>query len=74
MKAALYSQKSDLDTFLYLSRFISELDSRGVEVVLEAGIAEKLQFSKNFTTFSDTQSLAEQKVDLFLVLEETVLF
>lgn len=65
MKAALYSQKSDLDTFLYLSRFISELDSRGVEVVLEAGIAEKLQFSKNFTTFSDTQSLAEQKVDLF---------
>jgi NAD+ kinase len=46
MKAAIYSQKKDLDTFLYLSKFISELESRGVKSVLYDEMAEALQFSK----------------------------
>lgn len=65
MKVALYSQKTDLDTFLYLSRFISELDSRSVEVVLEKKLAEKLQFNKRFATFEDTKSLETLQTDLF---------
>lgn len=28
MKAAIYSQKNDLDTFLYLSKFVSELEKK----------------------------------------------
>lgn len=51
MKAAIYSQKKDLDTFLYLSKFISELENRGVKSVLYDEMAEALQFSKIFETF-----------------------
>lgn len=65
MKAAIYSQKKDLDTFLYLSKFISELESRGVKSVLFDEMAEALQFSKIFETFASKQDLVEKKVDLF---------
>lgn len=65
MKAAIYSQKKDLDTFLYLSKFISELESRGVTSVLYDEMAEALQFSKIFETFNCKQDLLEKKVDLF---------
>ncbi|PJJ64472.1 NAD kinase [Chryseobacterium geocarposphaerae] len=65
MKAAIYSQKKDLDTFLYLSKFISELESRGVASVLYDEMAEALQFSKIFETFNCKQDLLEKKVDLF---------
>ncbi|MDO5615372.1 MAG: NAD kinase, partial [Cruoricaptor ignavus] len=64
-KAAIYTQKNDLDTFLYLSKFISELDKRGVESVLYSGMAEAMQFSKEFATFSNKQDLQEKKVDTF---------
>jgi len=47
MKAAIYSQKKDLDTFLYLSKFISELENRGVKSVLFDEMAEASVF-KNF--------------------------
>ena len=43
MKVAIYTQKTDLDTFFYLSKFISELDERTVTPVLHAEIA--MQFS-----------------------------
>jgi len=65
MKAAIYSQKKDLDTFLYLSKFISELESRGVTSVLYDEMAEALQFSKIFETFNCKQDLLEKEVDLF---------
>ena len=65
MKAAIYSQKKDLDTFLYLSKFISELESRGVKSVLFDEMAEALQFSKIFETFGNKQDLIDHQVDLF---------
>ena len=65
MKAAIYSQKKDLDTFLYLSKFISELESRGVKSVLYDEMAEALQFSKIFETFNNKQDLLDKEVDLF---------
>lgn len=65
MKAAIYSQKRDLDTFLYLSKFISELENRGVKAVLHDDMAEALQFSKIFETFSEKKDLLDKKVDLF---------
>lgn len=65
MVAAIYTQKSDLDTFLYLSKFISELDKRGVKAVLFSGMAESMQFSKDFETFDHKHDLLEKKVDLF---------
>ena len=63
MKVAFYTQKTDLDTFFYLSKFISELDERKVTPVLHAEIA--MQFSKNIESFSSKEDLLDKKVDLF---------
>lgn len=65
MKAAIYSQKSDLDTFLYLSKFVSELEKRGVQAILYDEMAKAMQFSKIFETFTRKEELKEKKVDLF---------
>ncbi len=65
MKAAIYTQKNDLDTFLYLSKFISELDKRGVKSVIFSGTAESMQFSKEFETFSNKDDLKRKGVELF---------
>ncbi len=65
MKAAIYSQKKDLDTFLYLSKFISELAGRGIESVLHRDTAQDLQFSRDFDTFSTREELQTHGVDFF---------
>ncbi len=65
MKAAIYSQKSDLDTFLYLSKFVSELEKRGVQSILYEQMAESMQFSKVFETFAAKEDLRRAEVDLF---------
>ena len=65
MKAAIYTQKNDLDTFLYLSKFISELDKLGVKSVIYSGTATSMQFSKDFETFSSREDLKTQNVELF---------
>ncbi len=65
MKAAIYSQKKDLDTFLYLSKFISELTKRGVTPILYEQLFLDLEFSKEFSTFNDKQDLEREKVDFF---------
>ncbi len=65
MKAAIYTQKTDLDTFIYLSKFISELDKRGVKSVLYSGMASSMQFSKDFETFSNKQELRDKEVSFF---------
>lgn len=65
MKVAIYTQKSDLDTFLYLSKFISELDKRGVKPVLYTEMAEAMQFSKNFETFAGKEDLKEKGASIF---------
>ena len=65
MKAAIYTQKNDLDTCLYLSKFVSELEKRGVQAVLFEEMANAMQFSKIFETFSNKDDLKEKKVDLF---------
>lgn len=63
MRAAIYSQKSDLDTFLYLSKFVSELEKRGVQAILYEKMAHEMQFSKIFDTFSGKEDLKE--IDFF---------
>lgn len=65
MKAAIYSQKKDLDTFLYLSKFISELAKRNIEAVLYEGTSRDLQFSKDFSTFTSKEDLKNLNVDFF---------
>lgn len=65
MKAAIYSQKNDLDTFLYLSKFVSELEKRGIQAILYEEMAKQMQFSKEFKTFASKQDLKQEKVDLF---------
>ncbi len=65
MVAAVYTQKNDLDTFLYLSKFISELDKRNVKSVIYSGTAEAMQFSKKFETFSKKSDLLEKGVSIF---------
>lgn len=65
MKAAIYTQKRDLDTFLYLSKFISELNKRDVTAVLHKDTAEGLQFSKVFPIFSNKEDLKDQEIDYF---------
>lgn len=65
MKAAIYSQKSDLDTFLYLSKFVSELEKRGVQAVLYQEMAQAMQFSKIFDTFASKEDIKEKQIDLF---------
>lgn len=65
MKAAIYTQKRDLDTFLYLSRFISELEKRGVQSILYQEMIESMQFSNVFETFSNKEELLEQEVQFF---------
>lgn len=65
MRAAIYSQKKNLDTFLYLSKFISELASRSIDVVLHQKTAEDLQFSKDFETFRNKEQLRQHGVDFF---------
>lgn len=64
-KAAIYSQKNDLDTFLYLSKFVSELEKRGVQAILYEEMATAMKFSKSFDTFGGKEDLKEKKVDLF---------
>ena len=65
MKAAIYSQKTDLDTFLYLSKFISELSKRNIEAVLHEATANNLQFSKDFATFGSKKDLQNLNIDFF---------
>ncbi len=65
MVAAVYTQKNDLDTFLYLSKFISELDKRNVKSVIYSGTAEAMQFSKKFETFTKKEDLLEKEVSIF---------
>lgn len=65
MKAAIYSQKNDLDTFMYLSKFVTELEKNNVEAVLFREMAEAMQFSRHFKTFSGKDDLKNHTVDLF---------
>ncbi len=65
MKAAIYSQKNDLDTFMYLSKFVTELQKKNVEAVLFKDMAQAMQFSKNFKTFADKEDLKNHQVDFF---------
>lgn len=65
MVAAIYSQKNDLDTFLYLSKFVSELEKRGITPVLYKEMADEMQFSKHFETFAGKDDLQEKKVNYF---------
>lgn len=65
IKAAIYSQKNDLDTFLYLSKFVSELEKRGIQAILYEEMAKAMQFSKGFETFASKEDLKEKKVDYF---------
>jgi dTDP-4-amino-4,6-dideoxygalactose transaminase len=65
LKAAIYSQKKDLDTFLYLSKFISELNKRGVKAIIYEQLFKDLEFSKEFSTFSNYEDVKQEKIDFF---------
>lgn len=65
MKIAIYSQKKDLDTFLYLSRFISELTQRKITPILHRQLFLDLEFSENFETFSTKEEIAALGIDYF---------
>lgn len=64
MKVAIYTQKHDLETYLYLSKFISELQKRNVETVLCSKMATSMEFAKEFRTYSSKKDLQEHKVSL----------
>lgn len=63
MIAAIYTQKKDLDTFLYLNKFITDLEARNVPVVLHHSMLETLKFSKDYDTFLTKEDLKEKKVN-----------
>jgi len=65
LKAAIYSQKKDLDTFLYLSKFISELTNKGVKPVIYEQLHKNLEFPKEFSTFKEKADLESGNVDFF---------
>lgn len=63
MIAAIYTQKKDLDTFLYLNKFITDLEARNVAVILHHSMLETLKFSKEYDTFLTKEDLKNKKVD-----------
>lgn len=63
MIAAIYTQKKDLDTFLYLNKFITDLEARDVPVVLHRSMLGNLKFSKDYDTFLTKEDLKEKKVN-----------
>lgn len=65
LKAAIYSQKKDLNTFLYLSKFISELTKRGVQPIIYEQLFNDLEFPKEFPTFKEKKDLEREKADFF---------
>ncbi|MFC6266894.1 NAD kinase [Frigoriflavimonas asaccharolytica] len=65
MTVAIYTQKKDLDTFLYLSKFITEMERRNIRCILYGEMIQTMKFSSEFETFSNKQDLQEKKVELF---------
>ncbi|MGV4414808.1 NAD kinase [Chryseobacterium sp. T1] len=63
MIAAIYTQKKDLDTFLYLNKFITDLEARNIPVILHHSMLEGLKFSKDYDTFLTKEDLKEKKVN-----------
>lgn len=65
MTVAIYTQKKDLDTFLYLSKFITEMERRNIKCVLYAEMVKSMKFSAEFETFANKIDLQEKRVELF---------
>lgn len=65
MVAAIYSQKKDFDSFLYLNKFISELELRKIPIVLHEAMAKNMKFSSSYETFKDKADLKNKNVDYF---------
>lgn len=65
MTVAIYTQKKDLDTFLYLSKFITEMQRRNIKCVLYAEMVKSMKFSAEFETFANKIDLQEKRVELF---------
>ncbi|WP_300673288.1 NAD kinase [Soonwooa sp.] len=63
MVAAIYSQKKDFDSFLYLNKFISELELRHIPIVLHADMAKNMKFSSSYDTFRTKEDLKAKGVD-----------
>ncbi len=63
MVAAIYSQKKDFDSFLYLNKFISELELRNIPIVLHADMAKNMKFSSSYDTFRTKEDLKAKGVD-----------
>ncbi len=65
MKAAVYSQKTDKDTFHYITRIIDELKANDVEPILHQPMAETFPFEEDFATFSHRDDLQQNRPDMF---------
>ncbi|WP_312322907.1 NAD kinase [Soonwooa sp.] len=63
MVAAIYSQKKDFDSFLYLNKFISELELRQIPIVLHEDMAKNMKFSSSYDTFRTKEDLKAKGVD-----------
>lgn len=65
MVAAIYTQKNDVDTFIYLTKFISELHKRGIQVIMHKDAVTKMQFSQTMDIFSSKKDLEEKNANIF---------
>lgn len=63
MKVAIYSQRKDADTLVYLEKFISELDKKNVESILHQNLVQGISSPR--ASFSCKEELASHNVDFF---------
>lgn len=65
MKVAVYTQKTDTETFEYLKDFLAELETRNVEPVLFSKMTAEKAYGKDYATFSCRQDLKDHQVKYF---------
>ncbi|MDR2206657.1 MAG: NAD kinase [Flavobacteriaceae bacterium] len=65
MTVAIYTQKNDSETLLFLDKFIRELEKKSVKSVLHSKTAKAMQFSKDVEIFDCKEDLENKNVELF---------
>lgn len=65
LKVAIYSQKKDSESMLYIHKVIDFLEEKKVNVFVFSELAQEEFFFGNYPVFSDKKSLENQEVDYF---------
>lgn len=65
LNIAIYSQKKDSEIFVYLQKFISILEKRGVNIFLYASLLDDFKFGKKYNSFKQKTDLEKEKIDYF---------